>query len=259
MSLIGGLAGCGGDAEGVSESTIEPATIEPSTTTALQAERPPITADSSGVAAVTTTSVTVETSTTTDESPATTAVGSEAASIRPSLDTLDQADVDGLVWMREEEKLARDVYRALSEMWDLPIFANIAGAEQTHTDAVGDLLERYGIADPMVDDVPGVFENSSIQALYDDFVQQGAQSLVDALIVGATIEDLDIVDLRVRESGIAAIDSVYTNLEKGSRNHLRAFVTTLERRGGEYNPGYLTVEEYEAIIGSPPERGRTGA
>ena len=161
--------------------------------------------------------------------------------------------------MREEEKLARDVYQALSEMWDLPIFANIADSEQTHTDAVGDLLYRYGIRDPMADDVPGVFEDPTIQALYDDLVDQGSQSLVDALIVGATIEDMDIVDLKLRRTGIATIDDVYANLEKGSRNHLRAFIRTLERQGGEYTPSYLTIAEYEAIIGSPTERGRAGA
>ena len=168
-------------------------------------------------------------------------------------------NVDGLLWMREEEKLARDVYTALSEMWDLPIFANIADSEQTHTDAVGGLLDSYGIADPMADDVQGVFVDPTIRTLYDDLVEQGSKSLVDALVVGATIEDMDIVDLQLRRSGIEAIDDVYANLEKGSRNHLRAFIRTLERQGGEYVPAYLSVAEYGAIISSPTERGRSGA
>jgi hypothetical protein len=199
------------------------------------------------------------TAATTVSSPASTRPLTEAAAIQPGGDVLAPDAVDGLLWMREEEKLARDVYRALSELWDLPIFANIADSEQTHTGAVGDLIDRYDLPDPMTDDVPGVFVDPTIQALYHDLIEQGSQSLVDALIVGATIEDMDIVDLQLRRTGVEAIDLVYANLEKGSRNHLRAFIRTLERQGGKYVPAYLTVAEYEAIIGSPIERGRSGA
>jgi hypothetical protein len=200
-----------------------------------------------------------ETSTTTVTSPAPTLPPAEAAAMQPGGDVLASDAVDGLLWMREEEKLARDVYRALSDLWDLPIFANIADSEQSHTDAVGDLLDRHDLPDPMTDDVPGVFVDPTIQVLYDDLVVQGSKSLVDALIVGATIEDMDIVDLQLRTSGVEEIDLVYANLEKGSRNHLRAFIRTLERQGGEYVPAYLTLAEYEAIISSPTERGRSGA
>jgi hypothetical protein len=179
--------------------------------------------------------------------------------MQPAGDVLSPDAVDGLLWMREEEKLARDVYQALSELWNLPIFANIADSEQTHTDAVGELLDRYGLPDPMADDTSGVFVDPAIQALYDDLVEQGSNSLVEALIVGATIEDMDIVDLQLRRTGVEEIDLVYANLEKGSRNHLRAFIRTLERQGGGYVPAYLTVAEYEAIISSPTERGRSEA
>ena len=255
-TLAVGLTACG-DADGGagSGSTLDP-------TTATQAESIPSTAAPTTTGGTATTKVD-PTTTTTVASPATTlgsatTLTSEAESIQPTAEALDQTAVDGLVWMREEEKLARDVYQALSEMWDPPIFANIADSEQTHTDAVGDLLDRYGIQDPMADDVAGVFEDPTLQALYDDLVDQGSQSLVDALIVGATIEDMDIVDLHLRRTGVAALDDVYANLEKGSRNHLRAFIRTLERQGGEYAPSYLTIAEYEAIISSPGERGRSG-
>ena len=252
LTLAVALTACG-DADGRADSG---STLDP--TTATRAERTPSTP-------VSTTATTTVDSTTaaTEARPATTlgsaaTVTSDAESIQPAADALDQAAVARLAWMREEEKLARDVYQALSKMWDLPIFANIADSEQTHTDAIGDLLDRYGIQDPMADDVPGVFEDPTIQALHDDLVDQGSQSLVDALIVGATIEDMDIVDLQLRRTGIATIDDVYASLEKGSRNHLRAFIRTLERQGGEYTPSYLTIAEYEAIISSPGERGRSG-
>ncbi len=211
----------------------------------------PITTHASAAAALTA-STTGESRTTTTA----TVAAEKASSVQPP--AFDEEIVEGLIWMREEEKLARDVYQALSELWNLRIFDNIAASEQMHTDAVADLLERYDIPDPMANDLAGVFQNQTMQALYDDFVERGSESVVDALVVGATIEDLDIVDLRQRRSGIAAIDQVYGNLERGSRNHIRAFVSALERRGAEYVPGYLTVEEYQAIVTSARERGRVG-
>jgi hypothetical protein len=253
LAMVGALAACEDSNQGAStgeaavESTAAQTQIAPSTTAAVAVISP-----TTGVPAEVVESTTVD-------SVARTAGSSEEAATQPVAQSLEQLNVDGLLWMREEEKLARDVYTALSEMWDLPIFANIADSEQTHTDAVGALLDAYGIADPMADDVPGVFVDPTIQGLYDELVEQGSKSLVDALVVGATIEDMDIVDLRLRRSGIEAIDDVYANLEKGSRNHLRAFIRTLERQGGEYVPAYLTVAEYEAIISAPTERNPAGA
>ncbi len=47
---------------------------------------------------------------------------------------LSQAEIDGLLFTREEEKLARDVYAAL-DGYGNP-FVNIRGSEQSHMDAV---------------------------------------------------------------------------------------------------------------------------
>lgn len=46
---------------------------------------------------------------------------------------------------------------------------------------------------------------------------------------------------------------------KGSRNHLRAFVSQLKSRGIEYVPQYLSPEEYQAIISTPIETGNAGS
>lgn len=164
---------------------------------------------------------------------------------------LSQEEIDGLLFMREEEKLARDVYLALYEVWGQPTFKNIAGSEQTHMDEVLDLLEGYGIADPAAQLQDGQFANSDLQALYDQLVEQGSQSLADALKVGAAIEEIDIRDLQERsaQTDEAAIRAVYENLEMGSENHLRAFTSTLARRTGEtYQPQYLSGEEYQKIV-----------
>ena len=172
--------------------------------------------------------------------------------------TLTPEEVDGLLWMREEEKLAHDVYVALYDLWQVRIFSNIANAETTHTDAVKTLLDRYELDDPVADNPVGVFTNPEIQALYDDLVAQGSESLVEALKVGALIEDLDIFDLQSLETDVADVAQVYANLEKGSRNHMRAFISNLEQWGETYTPEYLTLEAFEQIISTPTERGMSG-
>lgn len=163
-----------------------------------------------------------------------------------------------LIQMREEEKLARDVYTTLGNKWGLKIFSNVASSEQTHTDAVRTLLQRYGVPDPVLNDSVGVFTSVEMQKLYGDLTAQGDGSLLEALVVGATIEDLDISDL---DQAIVAtkhtdIQEVYQNLQKGSRNHMRAFVRNLESKGGEYNAQYISSENYIDIISSEQERGR---
>ena len=172
---------------------------------------------------------------------------------------LSEEEIRGLLYMREEEKLARDVYLVLYEKWGLPIFQNIARSEQTHMDAVKTLLDRYDLQDPVSDEI-GVFTNPDLQALYDQLISQGSQSVVDALKVGALIEEVDIEDLK---SWIAKTDNrdvilVYENLMKGSRNHLRAFTSQLESYGVTYEPQVLSIEEYNEIVGTPMEAGPAG-
>jgi len=172
--------------------------------------------------------------------------------------TLSAAEIEGLLYMREEEKLARDVYQVLYGQWGLPIFENIAGSEQTHMDAVKTLLDRYGLADPAADTEAGEFANAELQALYDELVAQGLRSQEEALRVGAAIEEIDILDLekRLAETDQADIRRVYENLARGSRNHLRAFVRTLlSEEGVIYQPQYLSQEAYDAIISTPRELG----
>ena len=173
----------------------------------------------------------------------------------PVATSISAEDIENLVWMREEEKLAHDVYVALFDLWQVPVFDNISQAETAHTEAVKSLLDSYGIEDPAVGNDPGIFTNPDIQTLYDDLVAQGSRSLVDALEVGAYIEEMDILDLRERESTVADIDRVYDNLERGSRNHLRAFIGNLERRGVTYTPSLMTVDEYEDITSTSTETG----
>ncbi|MGC9396465.1 MAG: DUF2202 domain-containing protein [Anaerolineae bacterium] len=198
-----------------------------------------------------------------------TASGEKTASIastsNPDLaqlspETLSEDEAAGLLFMREEEKLAHDVYLALYTEWQLPIFQNIAGSEQTHTDAVLQLITRYGLDDPTIGLGVGEFADPELQSLYDQLVAQGRASLKAALRVGAAIEEIDILDLeeRLAQTDKADIRRVYENLLAGSHNHLRAFVGTLEQQTGtSYTPQYLTQTAYDAIMSGTTGRGNS--
>jgi hypothetical protein len=178
-----------------------------------------------------------------------------------SPDGLSAEETAALLYMREEEKLAQDVYLTLYEQWGLPSFQNIASSEQAHTDAVKTLLNRYGLDDPAAAQA-GVFTNPELQALYTELVARGSQSLSEALKVGAAIEEIDILDLqeRLAQTDNADIQQVFNNLLKGSSNHLRAFTSSLQAQTGEtYQPQYLSVEAYQEILGSASgSNGRGG-
>jgi hypothetical protein len=154
-----------------------------------------------------------------------------------------------LVYMVEEEKLARDVY-ALNAA-GLRVFSNIAAAEQRHMDAASSLAARYGVDDPTAGRGEGSFMNAELQALYDTLATRSRASIVEALRVGAEIEEIDLRDL---EEALATtehddIAQLYEALAQGSRNHLAAFYRNLSARGVSYTPQHLDPSEFAAIVG----------
>jgi hypothetical protein len=153
------------------------------------------------------------------------APASPPAPVGPS-ETADAApaDIDAqLAYLIEEEKLAHDVYVALGELWGSQIFARISSSESTHEEAVANLLPTYGVDDPRSAD-PGVFTDTALQALYDDLIAQGSQSLADAVQVGITIEKTDIADLSAAiPNAPEDVASVLERLLTASQNHLAAF------------------------------------
>ena len=162
-----------------------------------------------------------------------------------------------LNYMLEEEKMARDVYLVLYEEWDNAVFANIAVAEQNHLERVAAMLDRYGV-EPVIGE-PGLFVEPQLAALFADLVAQGSASAVDALFAGALIEETDINDLlsALESTGKPDLQRLFSNLMRGSRNHLRAFVSQIELQGLEYQAHVLTQEEIDSIVDSPRERGRS--
>lgn len=172
---------------------------------------------------------------------------------------LDAAETAGVLFTREEEKLARDVYLALFEKWQESEFARIAASEQRHMDAVKTLLDRHELVDPVGTNPPGVFSDARLAAQYAELVARGKQSRLEALQVGALIEEMDIHDLDGLLAGTdeADLKVVYENIGNGSRHHLRAFVQLLASEGVTYTPRYLSAEEYSAILaaGGPSGKG----
>jgi hypothetical protein len=183
---------------------------------------------------------------------------SEVAS--SNVEELTALEADNLTYMREEEKMARDVYLTMYDAWGLNIFSNIAASEQTHTDAVAEMLEKYKLPDPVVDDRVGIFVNQKLIDLYDTLLARGYQSSLEALYVGALIEEVDMVDLKraIEETDNEDTQQLYENLLSGSRNHLRAFVGLIEDQGIVYEAQFLPQDEVDAIVDSPVERSKGG-
>jgi hypothetical protein len=172
-------------------------------------------------------------------------------------ESLSDAEISGLMHLREEEKLAQDVYLFLYQKYGTNIFNNIGQSESTHMAAVGSLIEKYDLIDPVDTNGPGVFENQELQDLYNSLVAQGSESLLAAYQVGATIEDLDLYDLAQMLTQVdnQDITLVYENLSKGSRNHMRSFFGKITGEGATYTAQFIDQALLEAIVNSPKETG----
>ena len=166
---------------------------------------------------------------------------------------LSDTETSHLVFMREEEKLARDAYITLYEWWGLKAFSNISKAEQAHMDALLTMLNTYSIPDPVVSNDVGAFEDPKLVDLYADLLAHGEISQLEALHVGALVEEVDILDLydAIEDTSQADIIAVYENLLAGSEKHLRAFAGQIENQGVEYIAQVMDQSEVDAILGKP--------
>ena len=169
---------------------------------------------------------------------------------------ISAAESAALLFMREEEKLARDVYVKMKAKWGLQVFANISRSEQRHMDAILCLINKYNLNDPVGDHANGVFQNITLQALYNSLVAQGTQSKTAALTVGAKIEDLDIYDLMQNTGHVdnQDIQAVFDELARASRNHLRAFTSNLANTQ-PYHPEFIDQALFDEILAAPHEKG----
>jgi hypothetical protein len=169
---------------------------------------------------------------------------------------LTDSELASLLKMKEEEKLARDVYTVLYQKWGSKIFSNISTAENNHLNAVILLLTNYGVTDVSTGKA-GVFEDIAVQTLYNDLVAKATVSIEEAYKTGALIEEMDIKDLieSLSTTTNGNVILLFDNLLKGSRNHLRAFNRQLTTLGVVYTPIYISQTDYDLIINSSMEKG----
>lgn len=158
-----------------------------------------------------------------------------------------------LLRLREEEKLARDVYLHLAKSSGLGIFNTIARAENQHMQAIERLILRSGMNSVAQSDAAGKFSFPEYQQLYGTLIAKGSQSSLNALMVGARIEEMDIADIKrlLAQTSSPQVQQVLSHLLQGSQNHLRAFSAQIKRQGGVYRAEFLTQAEFDQIANSP--------
>jgi hypothetical protein len=174
--------------------------------------------------------------------------------------TLSFEEETDLLFMREEEKVARDVYRTYFGCFGMLIFSNISESEQKHMDSLARMIDIYKLVDPVVDNTTGAFTNVHLEELYLDLTDPACEyptSADAALYNGGLVEEIDIIDLQnaILRSDQDDLNQVYENLLQGSRNHLRAFVRQYEALGSPYVAQELSQEEVDDIVDQPMERG----
>ncbi len=169
---------------------------------------------------------------------------------------LDDAEKARILFIREEEKLAYDVYQTMFDIYGVNVFQNIPNSELSHMEAMLTIIKKYNLTDPMETTARGIYANPVLQSLYTQLVSQGRVSLLAAYQVGATIEDLDISDLNtsLTVTNNQDVRLVYDFLSKGSRNHLRSFYKNIKNLNGTYTPIYITQSEFDAIVNSAMEK-----
>lgn len=165
---------------------------------------------------------------------------------------LSDAEVNGILSLREEEKVAYDVYTFMFEKYESKVFKNIAENEKNHMDKIKELIDQYNLNDPLsgIADQKGTFSNKKMQSLYEEMIMSGNYGLLDALRAAARFEENDIVDLRnyMSTASDQTVINTYINLESGSQDHLRALVKDIKEEGISYKPSYLSKEDFDKIM-----------
>jgi hypothetical protein len=163
--------------------------------------------------------------------------------------TLSAHEKEGLSFIWEEEKMARDLYTSLYESDNLTIFIDLARSEQSHMDQARAIIDKYALTIPGKDE-QGVYQNQTLQNVHDELLAKGLSSDQDALNAAATFEEISIIDLEKELNATHAEDVkvMFQGLLAGSQKHLRSYVTELKDRGIEYDPRYLGKDEFEKIV-----------
>jgi len=163
--------------------------------------------------------------------------------------TLTPREAEGVLFIWEEEKVARDLYAELYRAKKLEVFLDLERSEQSHMDQAKTLVDKYQLVLP-VGDEPGAFSNQTLIDLYEELLARGMRSEEDALRVAAAFEEISIMDLE-KELEVAENEDVrvvFQGLLAGSRKHLRSYVRDLEDMGIMYAPQFLSEREFEDVM-----------
>jgi hypothetical protein len=165
---------------------------------------------------------------------------------------LTDIEKEGIQYIHELEKVARDVYLYFYDKWGTSVQNVISGSEQNHMDIMKALIDKYNLDDTVESNDHGYFNNGDLQQLYNSLIESGSSSEVDALSTAAMIEEYDIVEIRKYNINTDKEDivSAYNELTTGSENHLRVFVAKLKDNMVEYQPQYLSQQDFNQIIGT---------
>lgn len=138
---------------------------------------------------------------------------------------LTPAEIESLIYMVEEEKLAMDVYDYFFNMYGLQIFDRISDSEIKHVAAVSKFFVKYDLENPILDKDPGEFVNADLQQTYYDLIEMGSVSRNHAIEAAILIEEQDIIDINQYLTVVVAKDLVqaYNHLLLGSEKHLFSF------------------------------------
>ena len=144
--------------------------------------------------------------------------------VQASTDTATGLTNAQLTEMREEERVARDLYTKLASSSGELIFTRIAASEQRHLEAVERLMTSQGMDPGAAGTTVGRYAVPDLQAAYDRWLAQGRASDEAAYKVGVELERQDIADLK----GLDVADGttgarVVAALLNGSEHHLAAF------------------------------------
>ena len=152
-----------------------------------------------------------------------------------NLFALTQKEKGALTYMYQEEKLAKDVYYELSQMYPNVRVFNIYRSETKHQNSVANVLRHYHLPLPVLSNEIGRFKNPELQKLYDELINKGKKSLKDALEVGIMVEVTDVEDLDkyLKESTSPDVVALFKFLRAGSYNHYNAFNNTLRAITGK--------------------------
>jgi hypothetical protein len=169
---------------------------------------------------------------------------------------LTDVEKEGIIYIHEVEKVARDVYQYFYDKWETPVQDVISESEQNHMDILKEVINKYNLEDPTEGKGYGEFSTSDLQKLYQDLVALGSSSEVKALSTAAMIEEFDIVEIKkyVNNTNRDDVMAAYKKLTEGSENHLRIFTAKLKEKAVEYKPQYLSQQDYNQIIAA----GTTG-